>query len=81
MRVSARADTFKYSNSLPYRYTTMESRLYRTTLLALYQFSLLLGILMMPLALVARKVGLTLPVHRLVARLGDAYERAGGTPR
>ena len=59
----------------------MESRLYRTTLLALYQMSLLLGILVMPFALVARQVGVTLPVHRVVTRLGDAYERAEGTPR
>ncbi len=59
----------------------MESRLYRSTLFALYQISLLIGILMMPFALVARQVGLTLPIHRVVSRLGDAYERADGPPR
>jgi hypothetical protein len=54
----------------------MESRLYRTTLLALYQFSLAVGILLLPFALLARQAGFTPPVHRLVDRLGDAYERA-----
>ncbi|MEF8775411.1 MAG: hypothetical protein V5A43_02775 [Haloarculaceae archaeon] len=58
----------------------MGSRLYRTTLLALYQFSLMLGIILMPIALVTRKVGFTLPFHRVVSRLGDAYERAVETP-
>lgn len=53
----------------------MVSRLYRTTVFALYQCSLLLGILLMPFALVARRVGLTLPVHHLVERLGNAYDR------
>ena len=57
----------------------MESRLYPTTLLALYQFSLAVGILLMPFALLARQAGFTLPVHRLVDRLGDAYERADAT--
>jgi hypothetical protein len=57
----------------------MESRLVRTTLFALYQLSLLIGIVMMPIALVTRQVGFTPPIHRLVARLGNAYERAGGT--
>lgn len=52
----------------------METRLYRTTLFALYQLTLLAGIALMPLALVARQVGLPLPVHRLVTRLGDAYD-------
>ena len=59
----------------------MASRLYRATVFALYQCSLLLGILLMPFALVAGRVGLTLPVHRLVTRLGDAYERATGRAR
>jgi hypothetical protein len=52
----------------------METRLYRGTLLALYQFSLLLGIAMLPIALMARQFGVALPIHRMVTRLGEAYE-------
>ncbi|WP_246982161.1 hypothetical protein [Halorientalis marina] len=52
----------------------MESRLYRGTLLALYQFSLLLGITLLPIALVARQFGVALPVHWMITRLGEAYE-------
>ncbi|WP_254544401.1 hypothetical protein [Halomarina pelagica] len=52
-------------------------RLRSVTLFALYQAALLTGILMLPLAMVARRVGLPfLPVHRAIARLGDAYERS-----
>jgi hypothetical protein len=49
---------------------------YRATLLALYQFSLLLGILLLPVALVARQAGLRMPMDSVIGRLGDAYERA-----
>lgn len=56
----------------------MESRLVRTTLFALYQLSLLVGIVMMPIALVTRQVGFTPPIHRVIDRLGEAYERTGG---
>jgi len=48
----------------------------RATLFALYQTSVVLGILLLPLALLARRGGVTLPVGRLVARLGRAYENA-----
>ena len=50
-------------------------RIYRATLLALYQLTLLAGIALMPLALVTERFGLRLPVHRAVQRLGDAYEQ------
>ncbi len=53
-----------------------ESRLYRATLLGLYQLSLITGIVLLPFALATRRLGLPLPVHRLVTRLGSAYERA-----
>lgn len=49
---------------------------YRTTLLALYQFSILLGILMLPVALAARRAGLKMPMNRVIERLGTAYENA-----
>ncbi len=54
----------------------MASRLYRTTLFALYQLSLLAGILLLPLAILTRKVGVRLPIDRVVSRLGAAYDRA-----
>ncbi|WP_435077404.1 hypothetical protein [Halococcus sp. AFM35] len=54
----------------------MKARLYRTLLFAAYQAVLLLGIVTFPLALVAERAGLSLPVGRLVERLGEAHERA-----
>jgi len=48
----------------------------RTTLLVLYQLSILFGILMFPLALAARHAGIPLPMHRVIERLGTAYETA-----
>jgi len=50
-------------------------RAYRVTLLALYQFTLAVGILLMPLALVTSRFGVRFPVNRVVRRLGQAYER------
>lgn len=54
----------------------MIERLHRATLFALFQLSIVLGILAMPLALAARRAGLQLPVHRLVEELGNAYDDA-----
>jgi hypothetical protein len=51
-------------------------RVYRVTLLALYQFTLAVGILLMPLALVTSRFGVRFPVDRIVRRLDRAYERA-----
>lgn len=48
----------------------------RATLFALYQLSIALGIVLLPVALLARQGGVNLPVGRLVARLGEAYEDA-----
>ena len=53
----------------------MVSRLYRATVFALYQLTLMVGITMLPLALVAKRLGVPLPFHRAVTRLGEAYER------
>lgn len=55
----------------------MRSHLHRAATFALYQLSLFAGILLLPLALVIRQFGVTLPVHRVVSRFGNAYERAG----
>jgi hypothetical protein len=51
-------------------------RLYRATLFALYQFTLLVGIVLMPLALLTQRLGLRLPVDRAVLGLKSAYEQA-----
>ena len=50
-------------------------RAYRTSLLALYQIALLVGIALMPLALVTQRFGIRLPLDRPILRLKDAYER------
>ncbi len=52
----------------------MKSRVHHATLFALYQLCIAIGIVAMPLALATRQVGFTLPVHRLVESVGDAYE-------
>ena len=49
---------------------------YRATLLALYQITLVIGILMMPIALATQRVGVHLPIDRAVLRLKEAYEDA-----
>jgi hypothetical protein len=51
-------------------------RAYRATLLVLYQMTLLAGIVMLPLAMAARRVGLRLPVDRAIERLRERYEKA-----
>ena len=53
----------------------MASRLYRAFVFALYQLSIVAGIALLPIALATNRVGLTLPVGRVVSRLGDAYTR------
>ena len=52
----------------------MISRAYHATLFALYQLCIVIGIAAMPLAFAARQAGLTLPVHRILATVEDAYE-------
>jgi hypothetical protein len=54
----------------------MESRLSRFTLFALYQLTVLFGIAMLPIALVARQAGIPLPINRLIERLHTAYEHS-----
>lgn len=51
---------------------------YRAGLLVAYQFAVVVGILLMPIALLARQAGVTLPVGRLVERLHAAYAEAAG---
>lgn len=52
----------------------MPSRLHRATLLVVYQFVVTIGILFMPLALVARRAGVPVPFGRVLARLDAALE-------
>ncbi|WP_331233191.1 hypothetical protein [Natronorarus salvus] len=54
----------------------MYARLHRKTLFALYQTSLLVGILVLPLAVHLRRFGISLPIHRLIVALGRAYDDA-----
>ncbi len=46
----------------------------RTTTYALHQATVLFGILTLPLALLARRAGVVLPVRRLVAWANDVYD-------
>jgi hypothetical protein len=52
--------------------------LYRATLFALYQTVVFVGILAMPVALLARRAGVTVPLGRVVETVGEAYEAAEG---
>lgn len=54
----------------------MKSRVHYATMFALYQLSIAIGIITMPLAIAARQAGVTLPLHRLLARIETAYENA-----
>lgn len=52
----------------------MIARLYHAALFALYQTTVAVGLCMLPLAVAMKRVGLTLPVHRLIARAERVYE-------
>ncbi|QCC55285.1 hypothetical protein [Natronorubrum bangense] len=52
----------------------MISRVYHATLFALYQLCIVIGIAAMPLAIAARQAGVTLPIHRILATIEEAYE-------
>ena len=71
------ADTFMAPRQFGAAYTPMIDPLQRAALLALYQVSIAVGIVLLPVALLAHRAGVTLPVGRLVERLGRAYENAG----
>ncbi len=54
----------------------MVVRMQRTALFAVYQLSVMLGILLLPFALVLRRtVGIALPVHRVLDSVQTAMER------
>ena len=52
----------------------MIDRVTKFATLTAYETSLALGIGLMPVALLARQFGVTLPVHRLIERTEAAYE-------
>lgn len=53
----------------------MRTRLHQLTVVAAYQLSVLLGILLLPLAVgLNRSVGIGIPLHRILTPLRRAYE-------
>jgi hypothetical protein len=54
----------------------MAPRPYTAALFALYQLTLLAGLVLMPVALMTEQLGVRLPVDRAVATLNDAYEQS-----
>jgi hypothetical protein len=50
-------------------------RLYRATLLVMYQLSLIAGIALLPVALLTRQVGFQLPIDRVIMGLKESYEQ------
>ena len=53
----------------------MIHRAHRATLLALYQLTLLVGIALMPFALVTQRFGLHIPLDRAILGLKERYEQ------
>lgn len=52
----------------------MKTRLETLALFGAYQLSLLTGILLLPIAVLARHIGITIPIHRLIDPVRDAYQ-------
>lgn len=48
----------------------------RTVLLLLYHLTIALGIILLPLAIIAKQGGFTLPIHRIITRLESAYQQS-----
>lgn len=47
----------------------------RLTVFALYQFTVVFGILLLPVALAARQLGINLPVGDMIDQLDSAYDQ------
>jgi len=47
----------------------------RLTVFALYQFTVVVGILLLPVALATRRLGINLPIGDLIEQLDSAYDR------
>lgn len=54
----------------------MIERLQSTVVFALYQLSIVVGITALPLAMLVRRAGLSVPLNRVIDRLDGAYENA-----
>ena len=54
----------------------MFAPLRRVTMFALYQMSVLAGILLLPVAIMAQRVGVPFPMHRIMEVLANAYEQS-----
>lgn len=55
----------------------MRTRIHRSAVFAAYQTSVMLGIVLLPLAVMLRRtVGIVLPIHRLLEPVRQAYEDA-----
>ncbi|MFQ3283671.1 MAG: hypothetical protein ACI9TI_001756 [Natronomonas sp.] len=48
---------------------------HRAAVFALYQFSIVLGIALLPVVLAAKRAGIRLPIGRLIDRLGSTHRR------
>ena len=57
----------------------MITRLSNVALFALYQTTIAFGLLLLPLAVAMKRVGLSLPVHRLLARVERTYDARTST--
>lgn len=58
----------------------MRTHLNRAIVFAVYQLTLIAGILLLPLALAMQKAGITLPLHRAVGRVNDIYDETTSRP-
>lgn len=56
--------------------SNMADRLYTATLFVLFQFTLLTGILLLPVAMVTERFGFRLPIDSAVEGLNEAYEQS-----
>lgn len=52
----------------------MSTLIERGLLFALYEVSIAIGILLLPIALLMQRGGVTIPIHRMVDRVERAYE-------
>lgn len=57
----------------------MITRLSNVALFALYQTTIALGLLLLPLAVAMKRVGVSIPVHRLLMRVERNYEARTAT--
>ena len=58
----------------------MIAQVRRALLYALYQLSVVVGITLMPVALIARRAGVPLPLHRVIAPLRRALDEVSTEP-